>query len=88
MQRMLSSGVRTANGDEADYFFIPLIMRARSHAAATNLQSVLYYIAHHWPWWNARGGGHRHLMAVAGASSCVVTTTRGVLLWLVRWVCG
>ncbi|GIL72460.1 hypothetical protein Vretifemale_2822 [Volvox reticuliferus] len=63
MQRLLSSGVRTADGDSADFFFIPLVMRTKGQAA-THLKAVVYYIRQHWPWWDRLQGGHRHLLVV------------------------
>ncbi|GFR41320.1 hypothetical protein Agub_g2004 [Astrephomene gubernaculifera] len=65
MQRLLSSGVRTANGDEADYFFIPFLIRTRTHAAG-HLAATLHYVRQHWPWWERHGGGHRHLLVATG----------------------
>ncbi|PNH04401.1 putative glucuronosyltransferase, partial [Tetrabaena socialis] len=64
MQRMLSSGVRTSNGDEADYFFIPFLMRKRAHTA-NHLGPTIYHIRKHWPWWD-RHAGHRHLLVAPG----------------------
>ncbi|KAG2498002.1 hypothetical protein HYH03_004261 [Edaphochlamys debaryana] len=61
MQRFLSSGVRTVNGDEADYYFIPFVQRSRSHTHK-NLAATIAYIRKHWPWWDRHGGGHKHLL--------------------------
>ncbi|EFJ44863.1 hypothetical protein VOLCADRAFT_118607 [Volvox carteri f. nagariensis] len=63
MQRLLSSGVRTADGDAADFFFIPLVMRTKGQSA-NHLTAVVSYIQQHWPWWGRYGGGHRHLLVV------------------------
>jgi hypothetical protein len=38
---MLSSGARTANGDEADYYFVPYTLRGR-HVGGTEAEVIDY----------------------------------------------
>ncbi|KAG2446120.1 hypothetical protein HXX76_000719 [Chlamydomonas incerta] len=65
LQRMLSSGVRTTDGDAADYYFIPLLTRTRTHTV-NHLAAVVAYVRQYWPWWDRAGGGHRHLLVAPG----------------------
>ena len=48
LQRLLSSGARTANGDEADYFYLPMNIRQDSlglggQKSAENLDQYLVF---------------------------------------------
>ncbi len=65
MQRLLSSGARTADGDEADWYLVPYLIRTRTHAQS-HLASTIHYIRKHWPWWDKHHGGHRHLLVAPG----------------------
>ena len=68
MQRLLSSGIRTADGDVADYFFVPMSIRAPSESMS--MVKAVTYIRSHWPWWD-RLEGARHLFVHTGESSDV-----------------
>ncbi|GLC45721.1 hypothetical protein PLESTB_000505900 [Pleodorina starrii] len=63
-QRIMSSGIRTLNGDEADYFFIPL--NTRGSVVGGQLSEAISYIRRTWPWWNNTDYGHRHFMIHTG----------------------
>lgn len=63
-QRFTSSGVRTADGDRADYFLIPICIKTRTHAVA-HLAAVIHHVRSKWPWFD-RLHGHRHLIAAPG----------------------
>ncbi|KAG2448653.1 hypothetical protein HYH02_006010 [Chlamydomonas schloesseri] len=62
-QRLMSAGLRTVNGDEADYYFIPL--NTRTLMAPEQAAWVLPYIRKTWPFWD-RDQGHRHLIIHTG----------------------
>ncbi|GLC51474.1 hypothetical protein PLESTB_000506400 [Pleodorina starrii] len=63
-QRLMSSGIRTLNGDEADYFFIPV--NTRGFMAKAHMEYALSYIRRTWPWWNNTDNGHRHIVVHTG----------------------
>lgn len=62
-QRLLSSGARTADGNTADWYFIPV--RCRGHQDKHLLPQAIDYIKKTWPWWN-RTGGSRHFAIHTG----------------------
>lgn len=64
-QRMLSSGVRTTDGNAADYFFIP--MNIRGPTESMHLVRAIHYIRKHWPWWD-KFHGTRHLILHTGVA--------------------
>lgn len=64
-QRLLSSGVRVANGDEADYFFIPIKLRM-GWVDNENALAAVRYIRQNFPWWDKHGGGGRHIVIHTG----------------------
>lgn len=63
-QRLLTSGVRVADGEQADYYFIPFGMR--STADGDRLKKIVRYIRHEWPWWDRYHGGRHLLLHVGG----------------------
>lgn len=63
LQRLLSSGVRTTDGDTADYFYVPMSIRAP--AESMHMIKAIKYIRSNWPWWN-RLDGARHLFVHVG----------------------
>ncbi|KAG2430415.1 hypothetical protein HXX76_009940 [Chlamydomonas incerta] len=62
-QRLLSSGARVADGDLADYYYIPV--RQRSAPESSLLVDAIKYIQQHYPWWN-RTQGHKHFVIQTG----------------------
>lgn len=64
LERLLSSGHRTADASEAAYFYIPA--SARDLKKSYLLQPLFNYLAGSWPYWNASGGA-RHIMPTEGA---------------------
>ncbi|KXZ45290.1 hypothetical protein GPECTOR_56g386 [Gonium pectorale] len=58
-QRLLSSGARTADGDAADYYLLPL--RQRSFSDSYLMEEAIQYVREHYPWWN-RTGGAKHMV--------------------------
>lgn len=61
---LLGSAHRTADPEEADYFFIPVAIRM---AGGERSQEALEYIARTWPFFN-RSLGADHLLAVTDDS--------------------
>ncbi|KAG2482982.1 hypothetical protein HYH03_018108 [Edaphochlamys debaryana] len=64
LERLLTAGHRTADPDEADFFYIP--GSARDLKKSFLLQPLLSYVANMWPYWNQTGGGRRHIMPAEG----------------------
>lgn len=62
-KQFLASGVRVADGEEADYFFVPIYLRMGTHS--TQLPGLIKHISEFWPWWN-RFSGARHLFVHSG----------------------
>lgn len=62
-ERLLSAGVRVADGNEADWFFVPV--QVRNPPESRLLLDTLGYINRTWPWWNKTGGA-RHLIIHTG----------------------
>ena len=62
-QRLLSSGAMTADGDSADWYFIPV--RCRGHQDKELLPGAIEYIRKTWPWWN-KSRGSRHFAIHTG----------------------
>ncbi|GIL72456.1 hypothetical protein Vretimale_4167 [Volvox reticuliferus] len=62
-QRLMSSGMRTLDGNEADYFFIPIFTRGA--LVREQFKWVLPYIQTTFPWWS-KDNGHRHLIIHTG----------------------
>lgn len=60
---LASSGVRTADGETADYYYLPLNIRGPSESA--NMVKAVQYVRSHWPWWD-RLQGARHLILHTG----------------------
>ncbi|KAG2491391.1 hypothetical protein HYH03_010182 [Edaphochlamys debaryana] len=62
-QRLLGSGALTADGDAADWYYIPV--RLRSTTDGVRLAECIAYIRAHWPWFD-RLQGHRHFIIHTG----------------------
>ncbi|EFJ44781.1 acetylglucosaminyltransferase [Volvox carteri f. nagariensis] len=62
-QRLMSAGIRTVDGDEADYYFIPV--NTRTELAPGMVEWVLSYIRRTYPWWS-KDNGNRHLIIHTG----------------------
>ena len=54
-----------ANGDEADYFFIPIKLRM-GWVDNENALAAVRYIRQNFPWWDKHGGGGRHIVIHTG----------------------
>lgn len=88
-QRLLSSGVRVSNGDDADYYFIPIKFRMGATDNRLAVEAV-DYIRKHWPWWDRFGGGSRHILIHTGDMGRVESEARVQSLlanatWLTHW---
>ncbi|GFR49303.1 hypothetical protein Agub_g11325 [Astrephomene gubernaculifera] len=87
-QRLLSGGLRVADPAQADFFFVPV--RARLSYDSTRVAQAVSYIQSTWPYWNATGGGERHLFIHTGdwgrdeLSEDVQLLTRNAS-WLTHW---
>eukprot|EP00798_Chlamydomonas_sp_ICE-L_P014563 gene14563-20604_t len=68
-QRLLSAGVRTLDGDNADYYYMPIKHRMGG-MDSENALAAIKYIRETWPWWN-KTGGNRHLIIQTGACIAV-----------------
>ncbi|GIL44053.1 hypothetical protein Vafri_1620 [Volvox africanus] len=84
-QRLLGSGVRVADGDVANYYFIPV--RQRSFGDSWVLREAVQYIQQHHPWWNRTGGGHRHVVIHTGDWGLgEVAEDVRLMTWNVTWL--
>ncbi|GJP62414.1 hypothetical protein CLOP_g19482 [Closterium sp. NIES-67] len=72
LERLLASPYRTANGSEADFYFVPLLLHAYGDRALAYLQRAIAYIRATWPFWDERGGsGKGHILfAMAPLGAC------------------
>ncbi|KAG1671535.1 hypothetical protein FOA52_011255 [Chlamydomonas sp. UWO 241] len=86
-QRLLSSGARTADPAEADWFFIPL--RVRSGRDAFFLIDAIDYIRRTWPYYNASVGADHFAFHLADSGSAdIPRDARDALrnlTWLHHW---
>lgn len=57
-----------ANGDEADYFFIPIKLRM-GWVDNENALAAVRYIRQNFPWWDKHGGGGRHIVIHTGVGA-------------------
>ncbi|GIL87530.1 hypothetical protein Vretifemale_15566 [Volvox reticuliferus] len=86
-QRMLGSGARIADGDKADWYYIPV--RLRTSTDSSFLLHSIEYIRDTYPWWN-RTGGSRHFIIHTGdlgadeVAEDVYALTENVT-WLTHW---
>lgn len=62
LERVLSSSHRTANPDEADFFYIPLLIRNRATVKDIYVRGALKYIQKTWPRQWERNNGKDHLI--------------------------
>ncbi|KAG2482087.1 hypothetical protein HYH03_018962 [Edaphochlamys debaryana] len=86
-QRLLSSGARVADGDAADYYFIPV--RQRSFTDSGMLVEAIKLIRAAHPWWNQTGGA-RHFVIQTGDWGRVEASEEAQALtvnmtWLTHW---
>ncbi|GLI68736.1 hypothetical protein VaNZ11_013227 [Volvox africanus] len=90
-QRLMSAGMRTLDGNEADYFFIPINMRGA--LVREQIEWVLPYIQTIYPWWS-KDLGHRHLIIHTGdmgVNDLALTVRRHLnssltnITWLTHW---
>ncbi|KAG2448124.1 hypothetical protein HYH02_006709 [Chlamydomonas schloesseri] len=86
-QRLLGSGARIADGDKADWYYIPI--RQRMTADSRFLSEAVAYISATYPWWN-RTGGSRHFVIHTGDLGADETQLGARLLapnitWLTHW---
>ncbi|KAG2488240.1 hypothetical protein HYH03_013231 [Edaphochlamys debaryana] len=65
-KRIVSSGHRTLDPDEADYFYIPVDFRYMFSEAML----VLQYVWTTWPHWNATGGARHLLLSTSDLGGC------------------
>jgi len=63
-QRLLSAGVRVADGEEADFYFLPIKARMGRHDTEV-ARFAVEYIREHWPWWDRYEGG-KHIVVQTG----------------------
>ncbi|KXZ44080.1 hypothetical protein GPECTOR_74g694 [Gonium pectorale] len=63
IERLIATGARVADGDSADWYFIPV--RIRTTGDGPHLAAAVRYIRATHPWWN-RTMGHRHFVIVTG----------------------
>jgi hypothetical protein len=81
LRRMLSSPHRTLHPEEADFFFVPLMLSIgfRSHrfgqympsgGAARLINSTIEHIKQTSPWWNASGGADHMLTLTGDLGAC------------------
>ncbi len=62
-ERLTATGVRTGDGDNADWYFIPVVLRKTSDGHLLN--EAIRYISQVHPWWN-QTAGHRHFVFALG----------------------
>ncbi|PNG99974.1 hypothetical protein TSOC_014228, partial [Tetrabaena socialis] len=87
-QRLLGSGARVADGDLADWYYLPVRLR-RTHDS-TYLDEALTYVQQTYPWWNRTGGGLRHFAIHTGdlGADEVLSSVRQRaphMTWLTHW---
>lgn len=63
MERITATGVRTGDGDNADWYFLPIVLRKTSDGFLLN--EAIRYVAQVHPWWN-QTAGHRHFVFALG----------------------
>ncbi|EFJ49510.1 acetylglucosaminyltransferase [Volvox carteri f. nagariensis] len=86
-QRLLGSGARVADGDLADWYYIPIRLRTATDSAF--LKYAIEYIREAYPWWN-RTGGARHFVIHTGdlGADEVMDDVYGMaanMTWLTHW---
>ncbi|KAL6761691.1 acetylglucosaminyltransferase [Haematococcus lacustris] len=84
LERLLTSGHRTANGDDADFFYLPISSRDLKRAFL--LLPAFHYIMEKWPYWNATAGA-RHVIAMEGdVGTCELPLRVRLLTANVTWL--
>ncbi|GFR46852.1 hypothetical protein Agub_g8492, partial [Astrephomene gubernaculifera] len=86
-ERLLGSGVMVANGEEADWYWIPAKLRSTSDGY--RLLETIEYVRQHWPWYD-RLQGHRHFVFHTGDTgrgevTGLVRDATANLTWLHHW---
>ncbi|GIL60956.1 hypothetical protein Vafri_15768 [Volvox africanus] len=86
-KRIISSGHRTLDGNEADYFYIPVDFRHLFSEA----MKVLDYIQQTWPYWNATGGAKHLMLSTSDLGGCegkqlmMIRNLTSKAIWLTPW---
>eukprot|EP00798_Chlamydomonas_sp_ICE-L_P022481 gene22481-29607_t len=62
-ERLISGGFRTTDGDNADYYFLPIASRTLKKEEM--LMPLLQYVMNTWPYWNHTEGA-RHIIPMEG----------------------
>lgn len=63
-QRTISAGVRVADGDQADFYFVPVHTRlAWGVLRNAMVKEAVAFIRAHYPWWDKHAGG-RHMFVI------------------------
>ncbi|KXZ46236.1 hypothetical protein GPECTOR_45g106 [Gonium pectorale] len=65
-KRIISSGHRTLDPQEADFFYVPVDFRYLYSEASL----VLQYVQQTWPYWNATGGAKHLLLSTSDLGGC------------------
>ncbi|KAG2491598.1 hypothetical protein HYH03_010164 [Edaphochlamys debaryana] len=86
-ERLAGSGALTADGEEADWFFLPIKLRTTTDGYELN--EAIEYVRQHWPWYD-RYQGHRHFVIHTGDTGRgeVPESTRDLtanMTWLHHW---
>eukprot|EP00195_Chlamydomonas_chlamydogama_P007154 CAMPEP_0202896838 /NCGR_PEP_ID=MMETSP1392-20130828/5751_1 /ASSEMBLY_ACC=CAM_ASM_000868 /TAXON_ID=225041 /ORGANISM="Chlamydomonas chlamydogama, Strain SAG 11-48b" /LENGTH=484 /DNA_ID=CAMNT_0049582321 /DNA_START=368 /DNA_END=1822 /DNA_ORIENTATION=+ len=65
-KRIISSGHRTLDADEADFYYIPVDFRYLFQDAA----HVIQYVRETWPYWDRTGGAKHLLLSTSDLGGC------------------
>jgi len=77
MERVLNSPYRTANPDEADFFYIPLWIRNRFSMRASLVEWAKKYIWEKFPYWKKYGGMRHFVLTNSDWGNCELLTGVG-----------
>eukprot|EP00271_Cylindrocystis_brebissonii_P018260 TRINITY_DN5097_c0_g1_i1.p1 TRINITY_DN5097_c0_g1~~TRINITY_DN5097_c0_g1_i1.p1 ORF type:complete len:809 (-),score=113.99 TRINITY_DN5097_c0_g1_i1:232-2547(-) len=72
LERLLASPYRTANGEEADFFYIPLILRNRLWQKNEVLEWSIQYISDKWPFYKRKNGADHIVMTNDDWGNCEI----------------
>ncbi|KXZ55831.1 hypothetical protein GPECTOR_2g1382 [Gonium pectorale] len=86
-ERLLGSGALVADGEDADWFWIPVKLRSTSDGY--RLMESIEYVREKWPWYD-RHQGHRHFVIHGGDTgrgevTGKVRAATNNLTWLHHW---
>lgn len=76
MERMWGSPYRTLKGEEAHFFYVPLILRNRNEMKEPLIKWVIEYIGTHWPYYDRKNGAD-HLFLTNGDWGNCETSVQG-----------